>query len=71
MQSKIDFAIVNPGRDIIFDKKKNNNNNKQKKQKKTLCIVLMCYMSPVTRKPVFGVSDGLRLKLICSASETS
>ena len=29
------------------------------------------YMSHVTRKPVFGVCDQLRLKQACSASETS
>ena len=28
-------------------------------------------MSPVTRKPVFGVSDQVRLKPACSATEAS
>ena len=28
-------------------------------------------LSLVTRKPVFGVSDQVRLKLACSATETS
>ena len=28
-------------------------------------------MNHVTRKPVFGVSDQVRLKLACSATETS
>ena len=30
-----------------------------------------CYMSPVTRKPVFGVCDQVRLKPACSATEAS
>ena len=34
----------------------------------TLCAI---YMSHVTRKPVFGVSDQVRLKPVSSATETS
>ena len=29
------------------------------------------HMSSVTRKPVFGVCDQVRLKLVCSATEAS
>ena len=33
--------------------------------------IFRSYMSLITRKPVFGVSDQVRLKLACSADETS
>ena len=38
---------------------------------RSLTVTLPSDMSPVTRKPVFGVSDQVRLKPVCSASEAS
>ena len=37
----------------------------------TQISVVLLQVSPVTRKPVFGVCDQLRLKPACSATETS
>ena len=35
------------------------------------CLPVPVYMSLITRKSVFGVSDQVRLKPACSAKETS
>ena len=35
------------------------------------CLLTLYHMSPVTRKPVFGVSDQVRLKPACSAKDVS
>ena len=42
-----------------------------KKKTKSFCIKIWIHLSLVTRKPVFGVCDQLRLKPACSATETS
>ena len=38
---------------------------------KAVLLILLGIMSPVMRKPVFGVCDQVRLKPACSATETS
>ena len=40
-------------------------------QSDTQHVLQFCQLSPIMRKPVFGISDQVRLKHTCSATETS